>query len=217
MDIPVQLEMKEGLVPTEDVVKEVLVPEDDVVEEVLKMREGAPIGLKEEVKDVDNDKQVEKKVTRVRMLQDVLREPLKEERPAARRKGKGRRRLDIPAKGRISNFFTKIICTKGETGVETIENGKGAQRKRKLEDDGGLELMIALETNLTKTKTIDGNPPEGVNEWGDTNSFLETESSTERKTTEGVKKGANWGIFKGIIGDKVNKTPWGFRGKKRRE
>ena len=70
---------------------------------------------------------------------------------------------------------------------------------------------MAPKENLTNTKTMDGNPPDGRTKGGDTNSFYVTESSTERKQTEGVKKGANWDIFEGVIGGNKRQDSQGIK------
>ena len=141
------------------------------------------------------------------------------------RREKGRRRPELAAGSRITNYFPKIVCTKEWAREEKTRSRIGAKRKRRLEDDGEVELdegrermkqqLVPEETRNMKLM-MDGNLPDETTDSGGPNSFLGKESSAERKTTDGHGKGANWEVWKGIIGSKMMETPRGLRQKKRK-
>ena len=144
-----------------------------------------------------------------------LKEPKIEEGPIKRRRGKGRRRLDRTAGGKIMQYFPKLVCPKEWTESKTTEGVNGLERKRKLDGGGlegeGMEPRRASKATRTMRKTMGGNPPDRTTSSGDLTLFMGAKSSTWRETDDERKKGAaNWGMFGGIIGSNGKKTPKGF-------
>ena len=121
--------------------------------------------------------------------------------------------------GTISNYFSKIACTKEWIQPKTTEggdygdgNGLGIgmtrMRKRKLEDGGpldGMEPKTAAKVARTMPGTIKDDPLDGTTSSGEEILFMGAKSSTEREPDDSKWTGANdWIGFRGTNGMERN-------------